>query len=56
MFYRFEYSPSNRAACRGACKGEKIMKGELRLGTCEWLGVKQVAAESLGSRGAALVW
>ncbi|KAL7423681.1 hypothetical protein Q5752_001263 [Cryptotrichosporon argae] len=33
--YRVEVSPSNRASCNGAkpCKGNKIMKGELRFGT-----------------------
>ncbi|PWN49636.1 zf-PARP-domain-containing protein [Violaceomyces palustris] len=35
MPYRIEYAPSNRSACKGAipCKGTKINKGELRLGT-----------------------
>uniref|UniRef100_V5ET49 PARP-type domain-containing protein n=2 Tax=Kalmanozyma brasiliensis (strain GHG001) TaxID=1365824 RepID=V5ET49_KALBG len=35
MPYRIEYSANNRAACKGAkpCKGTKIKKGEMRLGT-----------------------
>lgn len=35
MPYALDYSPSNRAGCKGRkpCKGTKIRKGELRLGT-----------------------
>ncbi len=35
MPYRLEYSPNNRAGCKGPkpCAGTKIKKGELRLGT-----------------------
>ncbi|ORX35402.1 poly polymerase and DNA-ligase Zn-finger region-domain-containing protein [Kockovaella imperatae] len=38
--YRLEVSSSNRAACNGKlpCKGNKIMKGELRLGT--WVQIR----------------
>jgi len=33
--YKIDYSPSNRAACKGPapCKGTKLAKGELRFGT-----------------------
>merc|ERR1711939_785462 len=35
MSYRLEYSPNNRAACKAPepCKGTKLTKGELRIGT-----------------------